>query len=163
MRWGKDNEETVCKIYVENRAAEDMIVTCSGLHLLAEKSYLGASPDGLVLCSSVDTLCNGCLEIKCPYYIEGCVSVEFAPKTIAEKFGNKFFMRSKVDGSLYLPHDHVYCAQVQGQMAILEVEWCDFVVFSGGEMVVDLILAEVEYWNNLSEKLDGFYVQHEGP
>ena len=61
MRWGKDNEETVCKIYVDNRAAEgeNMIVMCSGLHLMAEKSYLGASPDRLVLCSSVDILCNG--------------------------------------------------------------------------------------------------------
>ena len=72
-----------------------MIITCSGLHLVAEKSYLGASPDGLVLCSSVDTLCNGCLEIKCPYSIEGCVTVEFNPKIIAEKFGNKFFYEKK--------------------------------------------------------------------
>ena len=46
------------------------------------QSYLGASPDGLVLCSSVDTLCNGCLEIKCPYSIGGCVTVEFSPKAI---------------------------------------------------------------------------------
>jgi len=124
MRWGKDNEETVCKIYVENRAAEgeNMIITCSGLHFTAEKSYLGASPDGLVLCSCVDTLCNGCLEIKCPYSIEGCVTVEFAHKAIAEKFGNKFFMRSTMGGSMYLSHDHVYYAQVQGQKAILEVE-----------------------------------------
>ena len=71
--------------------------------------------------SSVDTLCNGCLDIKFPYSIEGCVTVEFAPKTIAEKFGNKFFMRRRVDGSLYLPCDYVYYAQVQGLMAILEV------------------------------------------
>ena len=78
MRWGKDIGETVYKIYVDNRAAEgeNMIVTFRGLHLLVEKSYLGASPDGLVLCSSVDTLCNGCLEIKCPYSTEGCVAVD---------------------------------------------------------------------------------------
>ena len=69
-------------------------------------------------------------------------------------------MRSRVDGSLYLPRGHVYYAQVQGQMAILGVEWCDFVVYSGGEIVVDCILAEVEYWNNLCMKLDEFYAQH---
>ena len=45
-------------------------------------------------------------------------------------------------------------------MAILEVEWCDFVVFSGGEIDIDRILADVEYWNSLCEKLDRFYVQH---
>ena len=43
-------------------------------------------------------------------------------------------------------------------MAILEVEWCDFVVFSGGEIDIDRILADVEYWNSLYEKLNGFYV-----
>jgi len=87
------NEEIVCKIYVENRVAEgkNMIVTCSGLQLMTEKSYLGVSPDGLILCSSIDILCNGCLVIKCPYSIEGCVTVEFTPKTPAKKFGDKYF------------------------------------------------------------------------
>ena len=49
MRWGKDNEETVRKLYADNRAAEgeNMIVTHSGLYLMADKSYLGASPDRL--------------------------------------------------------------------------------------------------------------------
>ena len=64
----KDNQKTVHRMYAENRAAEGetMTVTCSGLYLMVVKSYLGASPDGLVLCFSVDTLCNGCLEIKYP-------------------------------------------------------------------------------------------------
>ena len=65
-----------------------------------------------------------------------------------------------MDGSLYLPSDHVYYSQVLGQMAILGVEWCDFVVFRGGEIVVYHILADLEGWNNLCERLDGFYVQH---
>jgi len=69
-------------------------------------------------------------------------------------------MRSRVDGSLYLPGDNVYYSQVQGQMAILGVEWCNIVVFSGGKIVVDHILADLKYWNNLCEELDGFYVQH---
>ena len=70
--------------------------------------------------------------------------VEFPPKAIAEKFGKQFFfMRSRVDGSLYLPSDNVYYSQVQGQMAILGAKWCDVVVFSGGEIVVDHILADL--------------------
>lgn len=162
MRWGKENEDNARQRYIHNRSTvgEDMVVTSCGLHLMAEKSYLGASPDGLVLCRSVDTLCNGCLEIKCPYSINGFVTVELSPQRIAEKFGDKFYMKHKGDGSLYLPHDHVYYAQVQGEMAILGVEWCDFVVYSNGEIVVDRILADINYWDHLSEKLEEFYVQH---
>ena len=50
---------------------------------------------------------------------------------IEEKFGDKFLMKCKEDESLYLlhdhilPHDHMYFAQVQGEMAILGIEWCD--------------------------------------
>ena len=99
MRWGKDNEKTVRRMYVENRAAESetMTVTCSGLHLMVDKSNLGASPDGLVLCYSVDNLCNDCLKIKCPYSIGGCVTVEFFQRPCIVFF----LMRSRVDGSLY--------------------------------------------------------------
>ena len=60
---------------------------------IADKSYLRISPDGLVLCTSVDTLCNGCLEIKCPYSIDVSVNIELSPQCIAEKFGDKFFMK----------------------------------------------------------------------
>ena len=40
---------------------------------------------------------------------------------------------------LHLPRDHPYFAR---EMAIMNVEWCDFVVFSNGEVVVDRILAD---------------------
>ena len=162
MRWGNDNEDNACQRYINDRAlvGEAITVTSSGLHLMPDKSYFGASPDGLVLCTNVDTLCNGCLEIKCPYSIDGSVTVELSPQSIVKKFGSKFFMKTRQDGSLYLPHDHKYYAQVQGQMAILGIEWCDFVVYSNGEIVIDRILADLNYWDHLSEKLEQFYIQH---
>ena len=125
MRWGKENECNARQRYILDRLSvgENMVVTSCGLHLMADKSYLGTSLDGLVTCTSVDTLCNGCLEIKCPYSIDGFVTIELFPQGIAEKFGDKFFMKFREDGSLYLPHDHVYYAQVQGEMAIIGVEW----------------------------------------
>ena len=45
-------------------------------------------------------------------------------------------------------------------MAITWVEWCDFIVYSNGQIVVDRILADINYWDHLSEKLHDFYVQH---
>ena len=81
MQRGKDNEDNARQKYIHDRAlvGEAMTVTSSGLHLMADRSYLGASPDGLVLCTNVDTLCNGCLETKCPYSIDGSVTIELSP------------------------------------------------------------------------------------
>ena len=67
-------------------AGETVIVKQSGLHLIPEKAYPGASSDSLVTCSSVDTCCQGCLETKCPYSI-----VEMSPLEIADRFRDKFF------------------------------------------------------------------------
>ena len=161
IHWGKENEERARKHYIENRkdVGELMEVLPSGLHLMPEKAYLGASTDGIVVCRSVDTCCIGCLEIKCPYSIDGNITVEMSPQNIAEKFDD-FFLKKGADGELYLPHSHCYYAQVQGELAITNKEWCDFVVFSNNEVVVDRILADLEYWNHLEEKLEEFYVHH---
>ena len=158
MRWGKENEAKARECYLVNRQSvgEDMVVQPTGLHLLPEKSFLAASSDGKILCRSTDTCCYGCLEIKCPYSIKGAITIELTPMEIAEQFPD-FFMKKGSDDLLHLPTDHSYYAQVQGEMAILGVEWCDFVVYSNGTVAVDRILADADYWKNLEEKLEQFY------
>lgn len=64
------------------------------------------------------------------------------------------------DLMLHLPETHQYYAQVQGEIAILNVEWCDFVVFSNGIVVVDCILADHDYCTKMCKTLDEFYVKH---
>jgi len=161
IRWGKDNEDRARQCYIKNRQqyGEDMEVEASGLHLMPDRSFIGASSDGKVLCKNVDTCCWGCLEIKCPYSINGQVTVSMSPMEIADKHTD-FFMKMGDDGLLHLPPDHAYYAQVQGEMAVLDVEWCDFVVFSNNTVVVDRIVADYDYWVDLQEKLEQFYLQH---
>ena len=65
------------------------------------------------------------LEVRCPYSIEGNVTVELTPDETEEKYGKKFFMHRGDDKMLHLSETHPYYAQVQGEMAILNVEWCD--------------------------------------
>jgi len=38
----------------------------------------------------------------------------------------------------------------------MNVEWCDFAVFSNGQVVVDRVLAEYDFWLELSETFDRF-------
>ena len=86
------------------------------------------------------------------------VTIELSPDDITREFGDKFFMKKGDDGNLHLPADHQYYSQVQGEMAIIGVEWCDFVFYSNGCAIIDQILANLDYWNNLMEKLEHFNV-----
>ena len=162
IRWGRENKDAARKCYIANRKAcgEYMVVESTGLRLLPEKAYLGASSDGSVIYTNIDTCCVGCLEVKCPYSIEGNVTVQLTPEEIEKKYGNKFFMRRGDDMMLHLPKTHPYYAQVQGEMAILNVEWCDFVVFSNDSVIVDRILADYDYWKKICDTLDEFYMKH---
>ena len=67
-------------------------------------------------------------------------------------------MHKEEDSLLHLPHNHSYYAQVQGEMALMNVEWCDFAVYSNGEVIVDRNVADYDYWTELNDKLDNFYM-----
>ena len=110
--------------------------------------------------TNIDTFCIGCLKVKCSYSIEGNVTVQLTPDEIANKYGDKFFMYRGDNSILHLPETHSYYAQVQGEMAILSLEWCDFVVFSTGSIVVDCILADYNYWVKMCNTLDESYIHH---
>ena len=41
------------------------------------------------------------MEVKCPFSIEKCITVEMTPSEITSKFGQKKFMQQDTDGSRY--------------------------------------------------------------
>lgn len=60
--------------------------------------------------------------------------------------------------SLELKHTHPYYCQVQGQMAIMEREWCDFILYTGKAINVERVTFDSDFWNNkLLPKLIDFY------
>ena len=72
-------------LHIANRKAcgEHMVVESIGLQLLSQldcsccqrnPSYLGASSDGRVIYTNIETCCVSCLEMECPYSIEGNVT-----------------------------------------------------------------------------------------
>ena len=74
---------------------------------------------------------------------------------IADKIGNNAFLKSTENGG---PQEHHYYAQVQGELAIIDRELCDFVVYSNGKIIINRILADLDYWNTLEQKLEAFYI-----
>ncbi|XP_073258888.1 uncharacterized protein [Porites lutea] len=102
-------------------------LTKSGLCVLKEKPYIGASPDGIMTCSCCGTTA---LEIKCPYSIwDLCVSEAWEQTDFLEQG----------DGMIQLKRSHKYFLQVKGVMAELHVE---------------LIHFDDLFWDNIIPKLD---------
>jgi len=89
------------------------------LVLHTEYSFLGASPDRLV----EENGKLGLVEIKCPYFIIG--------RTIEEACQHPNFCCEISDGRPTLKNEDEYYYQIQGQLAITGVEWCDMVVWLG--------------------------------
>ena len=73
MKWGNDNEVNARDAYLNCMAAQGNSIRYkeSGLHLHPAATYLGASSDGLLFDDSLDTCTMGCLEVKCPFSING--------------------------------------------------------------------------------------------
>ena len=69
-----------------SKCGEDMVVEASGLHLLPDKSFIGASSEGNVLCRNADTCSRGCLEIKCPYSVDHHTTISMTPTEIADTY-----------------------------------------------------------------------------
>ena len=83
----------------------------TGLHINADYPHLGVSPDGIIDC---DFCGKRLVEIKCPR---------------KHSTGLKGWENDKnfaTDSSKNLKKDHPYFAQMQGQMFLLGVRFCDF-------------------------------------
>ena len=141
---------------MQNIRSSDLKVFNSGLVVHPQIPFLGTSPDGKVIDPSFTYLPCGLLEIKCPY--KGC------HKTLDEKCGETGFYLNKQGESYHLKTESgkgkLYYDQIQGQMALSGLPWCDFVVYLVGsqEMAVERIYFKKDYWdNNMLLHLANFY------
>jgi len=70
-----------------------------------------------------------------------------------------FFCGLNDNGNLTLKRTHHYYYQVQGQMAISDRKWCDFIVWTcSGKISVERIYFDQDFWKSLLGKLNEFYL-----
>ena len=104
----------------------NLTVHDSGLLINPKWPFIGASPDGIVSCACCG---KGTLEIKCPYCHRG--------ESIASAFSkdSRFCLLAASDGALHLDHSHAYYYQVQTQLFVSDLDYCNFCVctFADGE------------------------------
>ena len=143
--YGIEKEAVAVKEYVSHQHSyghPDLTVSPSGFIFSVTHSFLGASPDGAVYDPSNMSQPFGFLEVKCLYSarnvtpVEACTLPGFCCET------------DTTAGLLTLKKGHPYYSQVQGQMAIGERPWCDFVVFTGKGLSVQRIEFEESFWKD---------------
>lgn len=96
---------------------KDVVIQECGLFVHRKNVYMGASPDGLVSCSCCGT---GVLEIKCPLSIAHEDPAQCVPA----------YLTRDQHGNVTLKHSHVYFSQVAMHLAVTDLKWCDFFVYT---------------------------------
>ena len=161
--WGKRNETVALEEYqkFQHNSGHPGLYYCPSGFVIAEKyPFLGASPDAVVY---DETNANpfGLAEIKCPYSMRNKTPLEAAE---SRDFCCQLELISSGSRSLKLKRSHPYFCQVQGQMAITERDWCDFVVYTPKGISIERIPYDAEFWTNeLLPKLTMFYDNCLGP
>lgn len=132
-KWGIDNEDKARQEYFQVASTKHTSLTLSTTGLCVNPLYphLGASPDALIEC----TCCGrGVLEIKCPYNVR-----DVDPTTVCKE---NFFLKQTSNGPK-LVRSHNYYYQVQGQLAVCDRSYCDFVCWTPHGIHVERIARDL--------------------
>ncbi|XP_069110245.1 uncharacterized protein [Argopecten irradians] len=155
VQWGKQHEAAARRAYINFMKKEHpgINVKQSGLVVNCKYPHLGASPDGCVYCGHcVNSNASGLLEIKCP------ASDKWKFVSPEECSQDPKFCCELNDGKVMLKRTHNYYYQVQGQMALSQKQWCDFVIWTcTGKISVERIPFDKDFWEDVVKKLNIFY------
>ena len=126
-----------------------MVRTC-GLVVNPSFPWLGASPDGLVKDPSEKSV--GLLEIKCPF------THRFS--TVEEACSDTSFFATITDGQVTLKEDHKHYFQIRGQIALSRVPWCDLVIYTHQNFLIQRLQFNEDHWNDIQPKLTDFFFKY---
>ncbi len=153
--WGCKHEKQARQAYHGKmlESHHKFSVADAGLTINPEWPFLGASPDGVVNCHCCS---KGVVEIKCPY----CHRNDDIIESTTDK---KFCLKKGANDSCFLDKSHSYYYQVQTQIFICEVEYCDFVVCTFPEnqdepnIHIERLYADSEFWSVCIKKSSEFF------
>ena len=157
IEWGVQQEPKAIEAYISYQHSvghQKLIVSPVGFLVSQTHPFLGTSSDGGVYDPSSHPHPFGFLEIKCPFKhrdhnpVDAC-----SDKGLCCELEN-----TSGEDKVVLKRNHVYYCQVQGQMAIGDRPWCDFVIHTKTGLSIERIWFDSQFWNNqLLPKLIEFY------
>lgn len=150
---GKQYENTALRKYEKHlrRMQKPIKVLESGLFVSPKIPILGCTPDAKVIDLSV-TDHYGICEVKCPFSKMNVTPLEASQ--------DRAFFMELVNGKPRLKRNHAYYDQVQGQMAIAGVHWCDFICYTKKGLSIERIMFDENHWDTLCDRLCFYYIEH---
>ena len=101
--------------------------------------WVGASPDFLINDPKEQASSLGLGEVKCPYSKRG--------STIKEACSDPNFCLVIKEDKIVLKRNHACYFQIQGSMATLQLQWCDFVVYRNKDTFIERINFDSSLWD----------------
>lgn len=80
--------------------------------------------------------------------------------TVEEAAAELKFFAHVIDSKVMLKHTDKFYYQVQGQMALAGVLWCDFMIYTFKNYTIERIRFDSDFWNSMQTRLTRFYFQH---
>lgn len=142
MMFGTENEPIARCLYTEQYSKNHNHgkVRVCGLIINETEPILGASPDGIVSCACCGT---GLLEIKCSekfQNMDACVD-------------NTHHLYINENNKICLKHISAWFAQIQGQMGVCGVKWCDFVIYTKSDFIIERIYFDEKIYSDIVKKI----------
>ena len=154
LKWGRENEDIARQDYVARMKGQhiNFCVHNCGLVINVDFPYLGASPDGVVYCECCG---KGLIEIKCPFKYK-----EYLPTCDTAISDPQYCLRKDNSGKISLSVNHKYYSQVQGQLNICNLEYCDFVCWTKRDIFVERIFKQKDYFTDMVPQLKLFFMNY---
>lgn len=146
--WGKEHEGKARDAYKAMSQDIHMNFVCrdSGLQISTEWPFLAASPDGVIKC----TCCKeGVLEIKCPYN-----GREDRARVLATQDSSCITI---VDGAMKLREHHPYYYQIQMQMFVCKVNYCDFVLWTLKDFIAIRVHKDAQFCTKMVKRCEEYF------
>ncbi|XP_053698879.1 uncharacterized protein LOC128745832 [Sabethes cyaneus] len=125
VQYGKYAEPLAFNCYLKKR---NPLCRRCGLVISSQENWFGGSPD------RIDPISKALLEIKCPVSKDASLETILCSPSVA-----KFAKHFPPTGKFVLNKNHAYYCQVQLNMWILNLQSCDFIIYSCKEDDFELI------------------------
>lgn len=145
--YGSANESKAKQLYQESYPERH--VHSSGLLLQPDLPFLGATPDAII-CDNGKT---GLLEVKCPFAARDMTVAEAA-------IAIKDFYVCKDGEEMHISERHDCFYQIQGQLLLSGLDFCDFVLFTRRDIYIERVHRDVQFINDMIVKLHAFHDAH---
>jgi hypothetical protein len=152
MNHGKEMEPTARSWYSTHT---NCLIKQVGLAVFKKNPKIGASPDGVIL--DGDGKWQGIIEIKCPKKMY--VSYLQISKIIGEDSSGRKILAADEFEVAFIFKNHF--DQMMGSLHILNLPFCDYIVYSEEHILVHRIYYDEEYSAKLFSDLENFINKYE--